>query len=153
MLGNRALGAFIILGSLFLGAPYVWGCSCVGPRGREILTAHAAVFTGKATRVQYLEPDRPDVEPPIVVTFEVYQAWKGPVRRTAVLRTIYNKWSCNGYYFKEGREYLVAAARVTEDAVKRASYDIGAVSLCGGTRELSDAKEDLADLGIGKKLR
>ena len=70
-----------------------------------------------------------------------------------VLRTIYNKWSCNGYYFKEGREYLVAAARVTDDAVREASYDIGAVSLCGGTRELSGAKEDLVDLGIGKKLR
>ena len=59
----------------------------------------------------------------------------------------------NGYNFKEGREYLVAAARVTDYAIREASYDIGAVSLCGGTRELSGAKEDLVDRGIGKKLR
>ena len=87
------------------------------------------------------------------MTFEVYQAWKGPVRRTAVLRTIYNKWSCNGYYFKEGREYLVAAARVTDDAVREASYDIGAVR-CAAVREsFRVPKKTSVDLGIGKKLR
>jgi len=90
-------------------------CSCVGPTGLDILSSNAAVFAGKVTAIEYLEADTESSEPPILVTFEVNEVWKGPIRKTVTLRTIYNKYSCNGYFFKEGQLYLVAATAVTRD--------------------------------------
>ena len=84
-------------------------CSCVGPRGKKALEGAAAAFSGKVTKVKYLDADEPRVEPRIIVTFKVYRSWKGPLKRSAVLHTIYNKWTCEGYFFKEGGEYLVFA--------------------------------------------
>ena len=151
MSGGRAWHALIIAMSILQATPPVWACSCEGPRGRKILLAHPAVFAGKATKIHYLAPVEEYTEPPIVVTFEVYQVWKGPIRRTAVLRTVYNKRSCNGYYFKEGQDYLLAADRVTRDDEGEGRYELEGIHLCGGTRLLSRAQEDLAELGSGTK--
>jgi hypothetical protein len=111
------------------------------------------VFAGRVTRVEYLEPDRDRSEPPIRVTFEVDEVWKGPVRHIAVLRTIYNKWSCDGYYFKAGQEYLVAVQTVNLDDPTADRAELEGVSLCGGTQLLSRAQEDIAQLGPGKRPR
>ena len=53
------------------------------------------------------------------MTFEVYRWWKGPPKKSVVLHTIYNKWSCEGYFFKEGEEYLVFAYRNREQMAER----------------------------------
>lgn len=133
--------------------PLAWACSCEGPRGRDILRAHASVFTGRAVEIQYLERHATDVEAPIVVTFDVYEVWKGPVRHTAVLRTVYNTHTCAGYYFKVGRDYLVAAKNVIGDRAESSSYELEGIFLCGGTRLLSEARQDLTDLGNGTTPR
>jgi hypothetical protein len=85
------------------------------------------------------------------VVFDVRAVWKGPVHHAAVLNTVYNKWTCNGYYFKEGQEYLVAAKNLIRDDVAADRSELEGIFLCGGTRPLSDAKQDLEDLGEGRK--
>ena len=129
----------------------VWACSCVGPTGLDILSSNVAVFAGKVMTIEYLEPDTDSSEPPIRVTFEVNEVWKGPVRNTVSLSTIYNKYSCNGYFFKERRLYLVAAKTVTRDDEKSDIVELEGISLCGGTSALSDAEENLEEFGEGQR--
>jgi hypothetical protein len=105
------------------------------------------MFTGKATRIQFLEPDEEGREPKILVTFEVYEVWKGPVQRVLHLRTTYNKWTCGGYYFKEGLSYLVTAH---EAKAANGETELAKVNICGGTRELARAQDVLRTLGPGK---
>ena len=128
-----------------------WACSCVGPTGLDILSNNAAVFAGKATAIEYLEPDTEASEPPIRVTFEVNEVWKGPVRKSVILSTIYNKFSCNGYYFKEGQLYLVAAKTVIRDDPKSGIAELEGIFLCGGTLALAHANDNLKELGKGQR--
>jgi hypothetical protein len=85
------------------------------------------------------------------VTFEVNEVWKGPVRTTVTLTTIYNKFSCDGYFFEEGQLYLVAAQSVTRDDKKSGAAELEGVFLCGGTSVLSDAHENLKEFGKGQR--
>jgi len=126
-------------------------CSCAGPSGLDILATNAAVFAGKVMAIEYLEPDTDSSEPPIRVTFEVSEVWKGPVRSTATLGTVYNKFSCTGYFFREGHHYLVAAHTISGDERASDIAKLEGISLCGGTRLLSDANEDLKAFGVGRR--
>jgi hypothetical protein len=139
-----------VIGLVEMSQP-LWACSCFGPRGQKILDQAAAVFSGRALRVEYLEPDREKREPPIRVVFEVREVWKGPVHHSAVVSTVYNKWTCNGYYFKAGEDYLVAAKKLVREDMPGGRYEVEGIFLCGGTRLLSNAKQDLEDLGEGKR--
>jgi hypothetical protein len=90
-------------------------------------------------------------EPRIIVTFQVYRVWKGRPRRTIILHTVFNKWTCNGYWFKEGEEYLVFARANDPDQAKmfaRTKNTLGVWS-CNGTSTLAAAEEDLNELGDG----
>lgn len=143
----RRAGVLAIgLALMVIPAEPVLSCSCVGPSGKDALPAVAAMFTGKAVRVEYLEPDAREVEPEILVTFEVFEVWKGPIERTLRLRTKYNKWSCRAYYFKEGHSYLVAAHEVK---AQDGEVVLGGVNICGGTSELARAGDALKTLGPG----
>lgn len=128
-------------------------CSCLGPRGKKALEGAAAAFSGKVTKVEYLDADEPGVEPRIAVTFEVYRSWKGPLKKSAVLHTIYNKWTCEGYFFKEGREYLVFAYQNRGHAAERfpSAKDTLGVNICGATGPLADAGKELRELGPGRR--
>ena len=128
-------------------------CSCVGPRGKKALEGAAAAFSGKVTKVEYLDADEPEVEPRIIVTFKVYRWWKGPLKKSAVLHTIYNKWTCEGYFFKEGKEYLVFAYQNREQMAEKfpAAKDTLGVNICGATGLLATAKEELRELGPGRR--
>ncbi len=128
-----------------------WACSCVGPTGLYIVSSNAAVFAGKVMAIEYLEPDTDSSEPQIRVTFEVNEVWKGPIRNTVTLSTIYNKYSCNGYFFKEGQLYLVAATTITRDDRKSDIAELEGIFLCGGTSVLSDANENLKAFGEGQR--
>lgn len=123
-------------------------CSCVAEVGKRALPFAAAMFTGKATKVEFLAPDDRRTEPPILVTFEVSQVWKGPVRKVLSLRTTYNKWTCHGYYFQEGKTYLVTAQKVT---AVRDGVELAGVDPCGGTRELAGASAIVDELGPGER--
>jgi len=101
--------------------------------------------------IEYLEPDTESSEPPIRVMFEVNEVWKGPIRTTVTLTTIYNKFSCDGYFFKDGQLYLVAAQTVTRDDKESDTAELEGLSLCGGTSLLSDAGENLEEFGKGQR--
>ena len=130
-----------------------FACKCVGPRGKKALERAAATFSGKVTKVEYLDADGPRVEPRIIVTFKVYHSWKGPLKKSVVLHTIYNKWTCEGYFFKEGQEYLVVAYKNHEQMAEKfapAKDTLGA-NFCGATMLLANATEDLRELGPGRR--
>ena len=125
-------------------------CSCLAPRAKKMLEVAAAAFSGKVTKVEYLDADEEGVEPRIVVTFEVYRSWKGTPGKSAVLHTVYNKWTCEGYFFKEGEEYLVFAGKNRGHTAERfaPATDTLGTSLCA-TKELARAEEELRELGRG----
>ena len=144
-----ALG--LILTCVLAASLAAWACSCIGPSGLDILSNNAAVFSGRATTVDYFEPNREGAEPPIRVWFEVQQVWKGPVRKTAVVDTVYNGFTCRGYQFKEGQSYLVAATKVTRDAEESDTVELTGIGLCGGTSLLSEASHNLTEFGHGQQ--
>lgn len=137
---------------LLAGGRVADACSCFGPKGKEILQQAAAVFRATATSVEYLEKDGSRKEPRILVTFEVNEVWKGPERPKMLLRTTYNKWTCSGYYFKAGVEYLVAAKVVEHEGTEERAPELSGIFLCGGTGTIDQATEDLAALGAGRKV-
>ena len=125
-------------------------CTCLGPRGRAVLPDAKAVFSGKVAKVDYLEKDRRNREPKILVTFEVYRVWKGALGRNVVIRTIYNRWTCTGYFFKAGNEYLVTAyEQMAHDDKTQRLTELGGINTCGGTLPLGQAVKELEDLGPG----
>src|SRR5262245_29389403 len=143
MCGRDRLRCTLVgLAAVFVLVPRsVAACSCSGPSGVDILHGNASVFTGSVSRVEYLEPDRRDHEPQILVTFDVDEVWRGPVSRTFVVRTVHNKWTCRGFYFQEGEKYLVVARDVLKrEAARRQPAEFGGVSLCNGTSLLKDAR-------------
>ena len=139
----------LILVAVLASPPPAWPCSCFALSGPEALPQAAAMFTARATQVEFLAPDTKNTEPPILVTFDVYEVWKGPLQKTLRLRTIYNKWTCQGYYFKQGRTYLVTAYQTS--LTDQGDVELAKVNPCGATRELSDAGAVLQRLGSGKK--
>jgi hypothetical protein len=143
--------ALLVVMMLVIGGQVAEGCSCTGPHGRSVLIYSGAVFTAKVSKVDYLEPDAKGIEPRILVTFEVDRVWKGPERPIALLRTVENKWTCDGYFFKAGSEYLVAAQRVVSEGSTSTPAELEGVSICGGTASLATAHSDVAELGRGKR--
>jgi hypothetical protein len=132
----------------------VIACSCIPQdSATHALNESALVFSGKVIDIKYLDKhDDEHIEPAIVVTFNVYKYWKGLPGTKVKIHTVYNKFSCDGYNFEEGEEYLVYAFKqeskknfwewlLNKPAYK---YDVG---LCGGTKPLSSADRDLRQLG------
>ena len=115
-------------------------CSCIDPGPPSAAMAgSAAVFRGKVVSIR--EFDRGDgswgTDDPTTVEFDVKTVWKGPNHQTLYLTTARSGASC-GFTFIEGTEYVVY------------SRDGATVSLCSRTRALSEAADDLAELGEGQ---
>ena len=106
----------------------------------EELAGATAVFSGRVTAISR-ERARYSYQR---VTFQVEQRWKGAVADETVIFTGSGGGDC-GYNFVQGAEYLVYA------------YDSGGefrpaglqTGICLRTRPLSNAAEDLRDLGPG----
>lgn len=132
-------------------------CTCVTMRADFNYRTYSAVFIGKAAEIEYLDPPEKYAEPRIVVTFKVRRSWKGAPVGEFFLHTIYNSYTCNGYYFEKGKEYLVFARRNGEhDAKAFAPHALPEVSygtsLCSGTKLLADAAKDIKILdGMSKE--
>ena len=145
--------ALLFMACLLLGARPAAACDCVGPRGKAALVNANVAFSGKVIRIKYLDnSEQLNPEPRIIVTFRVYRVWKGKPKRKIVLHTVFNKWTCNGYWFKEGDEYLVFAHANSSEAARmfpKAKNTLG-LGTCGGTFPLSDAQGDVKELGAGK---
>lgn len=143
----------VFMACLLFGARTAAACDCVGPRGKAALVNANLAFSGKVIKIKYLDNrEQANPEPRIIVTFRVYRVWKGEPKRKIVLHTVFNKWTCNGYWFKEGEEYLVFAYASDADAAKmfpKARNTFG-VRTCGGTFPLADAQGDVKELGAGK---
>jgi hypothetical protein len=147
---RRALRLILLVLAGFVAPSPGWPCTCHSVVGPETVKRAAALFIGKATKVEFLEPDERQKEPRILVTFEISEVWKGPESKTLRLRTTYNKWTCEGYYFKEGETYLVTAYKASAGATD-GETELAGVNVCGGTRELSQAQDVLRLIGPGKK--
>ena len=147
--------ALSLTGLMFIFSSKAIACDCTGPRGKAAVKASFVAFRGIVTKVEYLDPDTAQSEPRIIVTFSVSRVWKGLVRSEVVLHTIYNKYSCAGFYFQKGKEYLVFAYPNEEDMAKKfplAKKSLG-TNICNGTNLIELAKDDLREIGKGRKPR
>ena len=149
------MNKFLSLGfmaCLLLGARTAVACDCVGPRGKAALVNANVAFSGKVIKIKYVDNrEQVNPEPRVIVTFRVYRVWKGQPKRKIILHTVFNKWTCKGYWFKEGEEYLVFAHANDSDTAKmfpKAKNSLG-VGICGGTFPLADAQGDVKELGAG----
>jgi len=108
-------------------------CSCVQPPGpKDAAQNSTAVFEGRVTRI-----DDPQGEPK--VHFKMVRSFKGPSSESIEVRTANSSAAC-GYGFEEGQSYLVYA----NDFEGTLS-----ASLCSRTRLITEATEDLNELGLG----
>jgi hypothetical protein len=132
----------VVATSLFLlNASPAKACSCLPTTPKESLERSSAVFSGRVIDVVE-EPSQSNplssyYGPQIKAKFEVSKVWKGKTEKQLVVITNDSSASC-GYFFEKGKEYLVyASSQATQLQT----------GLCSGTKQLSEAKEDLAVLG------
>lgn len=128
--------------SAFPFSEYAYACSCAveaGATPRELAEDYFsradAVFAGEVVQIE--EPSPSTVVSsvaPVNVSLRTREVWKGPQQETLGVTTAVSSASC-GFDFEEGEEYLVYASKDLE------------VSLCSGTKLLSDAAADLDVLG------
>ena len=121
----------------------VYACSCIVPDSpKNELQKYDTVFSGKVVNIDEQHPTTPmhSSMDPIIVTFDVDRIWKGLVdEHTITISTPQSSASC-GYDFENNLEYIVYAIN-HENQLE--------VSLCSRTNLLSEATEDLEELGIG----
>ncbi len=109
-----------------------------------------SIFQGKVENLQYLDPpDKDQLEPKIIVTFSVSKAFKGEPGDQVILHTTHNKWSCNGYVFKAGNEYLVYTKQNKKIGGFLSKFfgeqpTRTGVKVYAGTKPIENAKTDLA---------
>jgi hypothetical protein len=110
----------------------------------------ALVFSGTVIEIK---PD-PDG---VFVVFDVHRVWKGTLRKRLVL-PVWNAAIDSYFQFHKGRSYVVFASphhsspdNPMSMRVPTVSEPVFEVSPCSATRDLSDAKVVLAELGRGSK--
>jgi hypothetical protein len=136
MLAALASLVLIVLGVVFLYPPdCAYACSCATGSIQRYISSSEAVFSGQVTAIEKEAATRTTT-----ATLRVSEVWKGPERSTLEVSTSSQGSAC-GYHFEEGKEYLVYAD----------GKQVLKVNACGGTKQLSDADEDLALLGNGEK--
>ncbi len=139
---RMTLAVLVVTGVLIGRGADVRACSCTPPDSpAHELDRAAAVFAGRVTKTE--DPATGPIVgsmDPITVTFEISTVWKGAAKPTLSVTTARSGASC-GFTFTKGEEYLVYAS--ASDARLH-------VSLCSRTRRLTDAADDLKELGPGK---
>ena len=125
---------------------------------KESLANSDIIFSGKITNLRYLDDiDQKKIEPRVIVTFQTNKVWKGNKTKEILIHTTHNKGSCNGFVFESGKEYLVYAVvqkRANNFLAKLFSKKeptVG-VKLYGGTKSLSEAKNDIQKLNENQKI-
>ena len=124
-----------------------YACSCMQPLSPdEELPNYDAVFSGKVTGMEEtISNDQVfSSADSILVTLDVDTVWKGEKKDTMTVKTAQSSASC-GFYFEEEREYIVYASQYDDEYLE--------VSLCSRTGLLSDAIEDLQELGPGIPIK
>ncbi len=137
----RPLILLVLLFGFWLSLPPTWSfaCSCPEPgpplEEREKATT---VFRGEVVSVREF-PILFGIwgsRDPTTIKFKVQTAWKGAAYPTRYVTTARSGASC-GYPFVAGTEYVVYSQRGWQ------------VSLCSRTRPLTEAAQDMVDLGPG----
>lgn len=130
-----------LTGALLLMYPepsYACKCAVAGSPSEE-LAKSGMVFQGQVVSISELDPGAgtPTVADQLNIEFEVETVWKGSVAQSVNLMTNRDAASC-GISFEEGVTYVI--------------YSEGDSSLhrCSRTRPLSEATQDLAELGQGQ---
>lgn len=125
-----------------------------------------AIFTGTVTEIlpdqEILDAPKggtwnkrtPQADIPVRVTLAIDKVYKGVAEadKDFILHTSLTEYTCAGHPFEAGKGYLVFA--YVQDAKREdrtsiysfpsGSYEVG--GLCGGTKELLDAREDIGQL-------
>jgi hypothetical protein len=120
-------------------------CSCrLGPVEKK-LSDSESVFLGRVSTVIVLDEKNGVNEDRIIVKFDVNESFK-KAESLVTLDTFDNKASCEGYWFKEGEEYLIYAYRMKE---RLSTY------YCGGVipKNIKDNSDFLSELNTLKKLK
>jgi hypothetical protein len=147
--------AFFISGLQPVLAADPRACACLGKSLDVRWEDATAVFTGTVQEIASPKnfPKKERTDPPIIVTLSVDKAYKGTEgKETFTLYTSLTQYTCTGYPFEKGKQYLVFAYQRQKDHADPSSfyhfhtgtYDVG--GLCGGTKELESAAEDLQAL-------
>jgi hypothetical protein len=136
---KRAIAAALVVG-LIAGSAYACSCIAPGPPKESLEKAHA-VFSGKVTKIEKVGDFQ------IAVTLDVEAAWKGIDKNEVVLYTANDGAAC-GYGFEKEKTYLIYAYQTKRGEEKQLETNI-----CTRTRLLAEAKEDLKELGEGKRVK
>ena len=140
---KNLMRCLLLFASLAFGVEAGLACTCVPLKGpAEELELAAAVFSGKVVEIRRHKRGE-DIFAGVEAVVRVERVWKGVEATTVSVFTASHSAAC-GYGFKEGRTYLVYAYK---DAEGRLSTGI-----CGRTRRLKDAGEDLKELGAGREV-
>ena len=135
--------SLFFIGTFTIGTGVGLACTCVPPPApTEALEEAAAVFSGKVVQIKSHKPVG-DIFGGVEVVFRVNRAWKGINKSTARVFTSSQSAAC-GYSFSKGHTYLVYASGNSRGRLS--------TSICSRTKRLKDAREDLNQLGAGKKL-
>jgi hypothetical protein len=139
--------------AVLLLSSITFACDCAGQSGKSAIRNGSVAFRGTVMKVEYLDVKTEANEPRIIVTFSVFRAWNDDVRKTFVLHTTENRFSCAGYYFLKDKEYLVVAYPNSEETAKRfdGAKNTFGTNPCGATLPVELAKSALAELGKDKK--
>lgn len=121
----------IVFLSTFLASSYSLACSCHLGSVEDKLKDAESVFLGKVRSVVVLDEKNGFGENRVIVKLDVEKSFKN-ADTLITLDTFDNRVSCEGYWFKEGQEYLVYAYKV-EDRLS--------TLYCGGVLS-KDAKKD-----------
>ena len=107
----------------------------------EELPNYDAVFSGTVIETQNQSESQGIGS--ILFTFDVDNMWKGDLRETLTIKTAQSSAAC-GFNFEENQKYIVYAGQYDDDYLE--------VSLCSRTGLLSNATEDLQELGAGYSI-
>ena len=146
---------FTLLVFILTSSHVAYACHKAHLNPREAFKEADIIFRGKVENLRYLDaPNKTKTEPRIIVTFRTSEIWKGTADNTLTLHTTHNKSTCNGYIFKVGEEYLVYShynRRADNFLAKLFAPDTPTlgVKVYGGTKHISNAKQDLKYLGKG----
>jgi hypothetical protein len=137
-------------------------CACTEKSFAARWTEADAVLAGEVTDITMVDkkPDWGGDDPKAVVTLRVNEAYKGLADETTfTLHTTITRYTCMGYPFKKGGQYLVFAyarktAKRDDDALSGYTFPAGTYGtggLCGGAKPFTAAADDLKI--INEKLR
>ncbi|REB06491.1 hypothetical protein DVB69_12355 [Sporosarcina sp. BI001-red] len=115
-------------------------CSCMEPPSVSVAQSEAdAVFLGMIIDIADMDIRRE-------VTVDVHEAWKGIKTKTIKIYTGHNSGDC-GLPIEIGESYLFYA----NDWSERSDKGFLTSTICTRTATEANAREDLVELGVGKK--